>query len=185
LPRRLIDRAREMVVASKRPERSRIAREWELRSLIRCRCGWRMRTHSALHRNGTVGYYYYACNKHDNYGRDTCPQKLLRAEEVEASVWGFVSGLLKDPDRIRSGTEALIENERGQLGGDPAREAVVWVDKLEECARLRKAYQRQQGAGLMSLAELGDALEELGNDRKTAEDELAPLKNTQERIEEL
>jgi DNA repair exonuclease SbcCD ATPase subunit len=37
----------------------------------------------------------------------------------------------------------------------------------------------------MSLAELGEALEELEDNRKTAEDELAALKNTQERIEEL
>ena len=35
---------------------------------------------------------------------------------------------------------------------------------------MRKAYQRQQAAGLMSLPELGDALEELENVRKTAED---------------
>lgn len=109
----------------------------------------------------------------------------MRAEEVEDSVRRFVSGLLKDPVRIRLGMEALIEKERGQLRGDPAREALVWADKIEECTRLRKAYQRQQAAGLMSLAELGEALEELEDNRKTAEDELAALKNTQERIEEL
>jgi hypothetical protein len=129
-----------------------------------------MRTHSTLRRNGTVGYFYYDCNKHDNYGHDACPQKLLRVEEVEASVLGFVSGLLKDPDRLRVGMQALIEYERGQLRGDLSREEFVWANKLEECARLRKAYQRQQDAGLMSLPELGDALEELENVRKTAED---------------
>jgi hypothetical protein len=101
-----------------------------------------MRTHSTLRRNGTVGYFYYDCNKHDNYGHDVCPQKLLRVEEVEASVLGFASGLLKDPDRLRVGMQALIENERGQLRGDLLREAFVWANKLEECARLRKAYQR-------------------------------------------
>ncbi len=67
-----------------------------------------MRIHSALRRNGTVGYFYYDCNKHDNYSRDACPQKLLRAEEVEASAWGFVSGLLKDPDKLKVGMEALL-----------------------------------------------------------------------------
>ena len=41
---------------------------------------------------------------------------------------------------------------------------------------MRKAYQRQQAVGLMSLPELGDALEELENDRKTAGDELAALR---------
>jgi hypothetical protein len=66
--------------------------------------------------------------------------------------------------------QALIEYERGQLRGDLSREEFVWANKLEECARLRKAYQRQQDAGLMSLPELGDALEELENVRKTAED---------------
>lgn len=153
--------------------------------MIRCRCGWRMKTHSALRRNGTVGYYYYDCNKHGNYGREACPQKLLRAEEVEASVWMVVSGLLKDPARIMGGVEALIEKERRQLKRDPAREALIWADKLEKSARLRKAYQRQQAAGLMSLAELGEALEELEDERKRAEAELATLKHAQERIEEL
>ena len=83
LSRGLVDRAREMTAASKGTERSRTAREWELRGLIRCRCGWSMKTHSALRRNSTVGYYYYDCNKHGNYGREACPQKPLRAEEVE------------------------------------------------------------------------------------------------------
>lgn len=156
--RELVDRAREMTAASKGTERSRTAREWELRCLLRCRCGWRMRTHSALRRNGTIAYYYYDCNKHGSYDREACPQKLLRAEEVEDSVWRFVSGLLKEPVRIRLRMEALIEKERGQPRGDPAREALVWADKVEECTRLRKAYQRQQAVGLMSLAELGEAL---------------------------
>ena len=80
--------------------------------------------HAAQERHRRL-FLLYDCNKHDNYGHDACPQKLLRVEEVEASVLGFVSGLLKDPDRLRVGMQALIENERGQLRGDLLREAFV------------------------------------------------------------
>ena len=41
----------------------------------------------------------------------------------------------------------------------------MWAEKAAECARLRGAYQDQQAAGLMILAELGSKLEELERDR--------------------
>lgn len=185
LPRDLFDRARAMIEASKGTRPNRSTREWELRGMMRCHCGWSMRTHSALRRNGTVGYFYYDCNRHHSYGRDACPQRLIRAAEAEEAVWGFVSGLLKDPGRIRLGMEALIEREREHLRGDPAPHIRLWAEKIEECARSRRAFQRQQAAGLMSMEELGEALAELDNDRKTAEAELAALRGAQERVEAL
>jgi hypothetical protein len=61
----------------------------------------------------------------------------------------------------------------------------VWAEKAAECARLRGAYQDQQAAGLMALAELGSKLEELESTRRMAEAEIAALAAQEERVEEL
>jgi hypothetical protein len=50
---------------------------------------------------------------------------------------GAVSGLLKDPERLRVGLEAMIERKRSRLKGNPEREAATWLKKLDECARKR------------------------------------------------
>ena len=73
---------------------------------------------------------------------------------MEPIVWEFVSGLLKDPERIGAGTNTLIEQELASHSRDTSQEAAAWAKKLEECDRLRSAYQDQQAAGLMSLEEL-------------------------------
>jgi hypothetical protein len=56
-------------------------------------------------------YHYYKCFRRSDYKRGICEQKSLRAEHVEASVWGFISSLLKDPERIRAGMGRLIAQE--------------------------------------------------------------------------
>ena len=53
-------------------------------------------------------YHYYKCFRRSDYKRGICEQKSLRAERVEASVWEFVSNLLKDPERIRAGMDRII-----------------------------------------------------------------------------
>jgi hypothetical protein len=46
-------------------------------------------------------------------GKGSCPslqgRKNHRAEKVERAVWDFVSDLLKDPDRLRNGLDAMID----------------------------------------------------------------------------
>ena len=61
----------------------------------------------------------------------------------------------------------------------------MWAQKAAECARLRGAYQDQQAAGLMSLAELGSKLEELESTRRMAEAEITALAAQEGRVEEL
>ena len=100
-------------------------------------------------------------------------------------MWDFVSDLLTDPENIRSGMEALIEQERAPEPRGLEREAKVWTKKLVEYSHLRSAYQDQQAAGLMTLQELGVKLEELENGRREAERELMTLKVHQQRVKEL
>lgn len=65
-------------------------------------------------------------------------------------VWNLVSGLLRDPERVRVGLDAMIERECKALRGDPEREAKVWLDKLAEADEERRGYQRFAAKGLMT-----------------------------------
>ncbi len=187
LPRALVDQARAMLASNRPTERKHVAREWQLRGLLRCGCGWKMGTHSARPSRGNGGvYHYYTCNRRRQMGRESgCEQKPVRVADVEEPVWRFVSGLLADPEKIRAGMDGLIERERGARARDLEREAQTWARKLEECARTRGAYQDQQAAGLMTLEELGARLTEIEDTRKSAEHELAALKGHRRRVEEL
>jgi len=186
LPRALVDRARKALEENSRSfERKNLARNWELRGLVRCSCGSKMGTLTTQTGNGPT-YYYYTCVQRRTLRKMcSCTQKSLRASEVEPVVWDFVSNLLKDPERIRSGMDALVEQEREYESRDLDGEAKVWTKKVAEYTRLRSAYQDQQAAGLMTLQELGAKLEELDNGRREAERELMALRSHQQRVENL
>jgi site-specific DNA recombinase len=183
LPRSLVERARDLMAAHRAPERKHLARQWELRSLIRCSCGVLMGTHTTTAKEKP--YHYYKCFRRSDYKRGICEQKSLRAEMVEAALWSFVSELLKEPERIRAGMDRLIEEERNTKRGDPELEARAWADEIAKCVRLRSAYQDQQAAGLMTIEELGSKLRELDETRLHAERELEALKDSQTRVKEL
>ncbi len=102
----LVDRARTTLENNKGYERKHLAREWELRGLVRYRCGSKMRTQTTQPRGGRI-YHYYTCLQRRNLGKMcSCTQKSLRAAKIEPTIWAFVSGLLTDPEKIRSGMEA-------------------------------------------------------------------------------
>lgn len=180
--RSLVETARSMMYAYRPTERNSLTRGWELRGMMRCQCGAKMSTHTT--NNGKRAYYYYRCNK-GGYVRGACREKMVRAEMVEEAVWGFVSGLLTDPERIRAGMESLIEDELSTGARDPLKEAKTWDGKLDECSRLRREYQKQQAAGLMTIEELREMLEELEETRKLAQAELDALSARHERVENL
>jgi site-specific DNA recombinase len=186
LPRALVDQARRALEENSRSfERKHLARGWELRGLVRCSCGSKMRTLTTKTGDGP-SYHYYTCGRRRTLGKMcSCTRKSLGAAKVEPAVWDFVSYLLKDSEKIRDGMEALIEQERASEPRDLDREAKVWTKKLAECTRLRSAYQDQQAAGLMTLQELGAKLDELENGRREAERELTALRSHQQRVEEL
>jgi hypothetical protein len=103
---------------------------------------------------------------------------MARAEDVEEAVWVFVSEMLGDPDRVRAGVRHLAEQERAVRRAhlDSGKEARLWAEKVSECARKRSAYQDQQAAGLMTLAELSEKLADLEETRRHVESELALLR---------
>jgi site-specific DNA recombinase len=186
LPRDLVEMARVTMDATKGSERKHLAREWELRGVMRCSCGTKLKTKTMMP-EGRGPYHYYICTRRfELRGMCSCKQKAIRAVDAEEAIWEFISRLLKDPERIRIGMDRLIDEERAAASrGDPEHTVKAWADKAAECVRLRAAYQDQQAAGLMTLEELGSKLSELDEMRRHAERELSALADSRERVEQL
>jgi hypothetical protein len=181
-----VDRAHAVLKNNRVFERKHPARTWELRGLMRCGCGLKMSTRTAQPKGAGRHYHYYECKRYRSF-KEACPsfQKSFRAEKVEETVWSFVSGLLKEPERIKAGMEALIEQEQANGPRHFAGEEAAWAEKFAECSRLRSAYQDQQAAGLMTLEELGAKLKELERTRNLAQAELDAITLRKERVAEL
>jgi hypothetical protein len=184
LLRDLVEMARAMIAAPRSQERKNLARGWELRGVIRCpSCGAAMSSHTAT--RGEKLYHYYRCHRSVDYRRNSCKQRMERAQKAEEAMWEFVSGVLKDPERISVGMDALIEQKRAAMHSDPKREERAWLEQLSEVNQERRNYQRLAVKGHMTDEELDDALSELQEIRKTAERELDALRHRQEEMEAL
>ena len=184
----VVNAARESIRYNEQPSKTG-RRFWEIPGgAVRCgACGTRMYKYAAMAK-GHV-YAYYRCSRLVRNGKDACSPDRRRtthhAEKLEHKVWDLVSGLLKDPEQLQIDLEKMIEMEREGIHGDPQREAKVWLEKLSEIEQMRRSYQEQAAKGYMTLEELGAALQELDESRKTAERELAAIKGRRERIEQL
>lgn len=186
ISREVVEAARERIKNNRAPSNAG-RRFWELSGgIIHCGlCGRRMAHHSVLARNKRYHYHYYRCRGHGQAGED-CPQnKNIKAEEIEVAVWEFVSGLLLDPDQLAAGLEAMIDEEREALRGDPEREVKVWLDKIADADLKRTRFQDMAAEGLITFEELRSRLTDLEETRTMAESSLAELKQRRERVESL
>jgi site-specific DNA recombinase len=119
----LADLAREAIKDNSTPSAAG-QRVWELSGGI-LRCGechinmMNMMSHSFAGARVKGGLFCYCCRQRHRDGAEGCSHKRnRRADEVEPLVWEFVSGLLKEPERLRAGLERLIEQERaGRCAG--------------------------------------------------------------------
>ena len=177
--RTVVDAARRAVLANA-PNSSSGDRFWELSGILRCgACGRRMRTSVA--RKPARSYFYYACALHHDE-RDACPnRRSYRADALEPAVRRLVVGLLADPARVSAGLETLVRRERGAARGGPGPEE-EWLGRLVETDRTRGRLQQMTARGLMTLDELGAALEELELSRGTLLEELEGARARRERI---
>jgi len=130
-------------------------------------CGCRMVAHTSHEKKTGKTYHYYRCPKRKRHGlHDVCVNKKHnRAEQAEAAVWELVSGLLKNPERLRIGLEAMIERERPGTRGNPDREAAAWLQTLSDADQERRGYLRLAAKGQISDEELEEALVELDDTR--------------------
>jgi site-specific DNA recombinase len=188
IPREWVDAAREAIKDNKRPSNTG-RRFWPLSGgVLRCPvCSCAMSPHTiSPGGKSTRFYFYYRCAKHMKDAYDGCSNyRHYRAEELEEAVWREIRGLLRDPDRLRTGMDAAIEMHRAALRGDPEREAKAWLDKLTEVDRKRARYQEMAAEELITLDELRGKLADLEDIRATAERELEDLRGRAGRIAEL
>ena len=188
IPRQVVDAARDAIKNNVKCS-SAGDKFWELSGgvLLCSECGWRMSTHRRRKPPRGPGFYnYYRCPNRQFKGEQACPnRKLLRAEEAEEEVWRFVSSLLQDPERLRVGLDAMIEEQCKAMRGDPEREARAWLRKLEEVDLQRRRAQDLAIQGLLDPDELRARLGELQDTREAAERELEALKDRREQLEQL
>ena len=99
-------------------------------------------------------------------GRDQrCPRRPVKADEVEAAVWGHVQELLNDPATLLEQFETLARQADVQKTNEKA-ENQKWEAQLRrldrEEQRLLDAYQ----AEVIDLEELKDRLRQLASRRQ-------------------
>ena len=141
--------------------------------------------------NGSGGhngrsYVYYRCPKRIAHGPGACThRKQYRAEKVEAAAWALVSGLLKNPARMRVALAEMVEQERRAMRGDPDRQAQAWLSKLAETDRKRSCYQEMAAEGLIGFDELRAKLVALDEIRETSRNELKGLAFRREKLASL
>jgi site-specific DNA recombinase len=131
---------------------------WLLRGLVECGpCGVGANCHKMRGRNGAFHRYYY-CRNHDVLragGHDRrCPERKIRADELDAFVFEQVPAALLDPRQLIAGERAVItaappdEDELIAAQLKHLDGALETTDR--ERTRLLDAYQ----AGLLELDEL-------------------------------
>jgi hypothetical protein len=182
IPRERVEAARAAIKDNVRPSRAD-GRFWELKGILFCPCGCRMVPYNS--RRGGKRYHYYACGRYRREGPAACEHhKNWPAEALEQGTRQYVLELLSNPEVMRQHVEQQLESEIAALC-NPERKIKAWMDRLEEADRMRVAYQRQQAERLMSLEELRAHLSELDERRAEAESELAALRYSRQRLDEL
>jgi site-specific DNA recombinase len=187
IPREWIDTARDTLKGNSVPS-SAGRRVWELSGgIIKCgECGRNMMIHSVLAPRAKGRRFYYRCRTRNRDGAEACShRKCHRTDQVEPRVWSLISGLLKEPERLKAGLEEMIEQERSGLRGDPDQEAKTWLEKLSEVDQERRGYLRLAAKGHLADEELDEVLAELEDARETAEKELRAIRARREVLEAL
>lgn len=131
---------------------------WLLRSLVKCGvCGVGVNCHKMRGRDGTIHRYYY-CRNHDPLragGQERrCPERNIRANELDVFVFDHVRDALLRPDVLLAGEQAVTT--RAPAPDDELLDAQLsrLANKTDaanaERARLIDLYQ----AGLIDQPEL-------------------------------
>jgi site-specific DNA recombinase len=189
IPLEWVDAARTTIAGYRSPSKLG-SRFWELSGAL-MRCGVCKRAMEPVDRyyrtrSGKKGVIcYYRCRE-ANRRKETCPNnKSIRSDKAHPEVWDLVSGLLSDPERLRKGLDAMIEEQRGSLGGDPEGEARMWLERLAALDRKRSGYLDLAAEGIMDRDELRAKLVELQEDRETAEREITAIEGRREQLEQM
>jgi site-specific DNA recombinase len=188
VPREWVERARDAIENNEPRSCASEYRYWELAGVFFCGvCGCRMSKTRRGKGRGYAGYYhYYFCPTRTNKGYDACSQhRGFRAEQVEAQVWEEIRALLVNPERLRRGLDAMVEEKRRALCGDPTQQIATVSAKLDELEDKRMRFQHAYAEGAISLEDLRARLAELENDREGLLSILGNIKGQAQELEDL
>jgi len=137
-------------------------------------------------RTASRTYFYYACTVGPSKRLHNCSAKKFHpAAELEEQVWGAVSTILTDPEKLRAGLDKMLERERAQVLGDPAKEISALGKRLREIKARRARYQEMAAAGLIDFDELRERLARIEGERKDTERALEATRRRTEHLERL
>ena len=184
IPREWVDAARRNLSKNRKPANAG-RRFWTLSAgLLRCaECGRAMSPRTAGGK-----YFYYACHAGPHKRYPGCGAKKFHpASALEERVWGEVSAILSNPEKLRAGLDEMIERERSLSAGDPEKEAAALNRRLGDINDRRGRYQEMAAVELIDFDELRERLAELNVAREGAQraltaarhrvDQLARLEN--------
>ena len=152
---------------------------WLLRSLIRCgSCSVGVNCHKMRGRNGASHRYYY-CRNHDPLragGQDRrCPERNIRADELDAFVFEQVRDALLRPDVLLAGEHAVATRA-------PAPDDELLAAQLSRLDRKADAALAERGrlvdlyqAGLIELVEMQRRAKELDTRRCSIDEQRQSL----------
>ena len=148
-----------------------------LQGILVCReCGYGCYRTTTRTTNKRI--YYYRCIGSDNYrhvGGRVCGSRPIRADELDALVWGEVRRLLEDPALVRAEIDRRLQAARTEHPAARRRETLErdLARAQAAVARLIEAYQEQ----LLSLEELRARMPALRKRQTTLRAQLDALEN--------
>ncbi len=167
------DRAQEQLARNAALSfRNNTKHSYLLRCLLTCRvCGLAMfgRTHTAT--ASQPERRYYRCHGKDcilSARPAACPSRIIKAEAIEAAVWGHVAGLLASPEQLLAQFDRFAAvAEAGTVHGRAADQQLR--SRLDRVARTDKRLLDAYEAGAVSLAELSERRRHLAEEQQNLE----------------
>ncbi len=149
------------------------AGHWLLRGLLKCgHCHVRVSCHKMRGRNGTVHRYYY-CANHDPLRamgeHRRCPERNVRADELDAFVFEQVRAALLHPQTLLAGQDAVATHRKPSGDELLAAELTRLGRKIDAvCAERRRVADLYQ-AGFIEQHDLLPRGKELDARRRALE----------------
>jgi site-specific DNA recombinase len=145
---------------------------YPLRDILVCGCGKPMKGKAS----GPNRPAYYICSDRKHFGPERCNRPVLRKTTVEAAIWKFLRGFLKNPsalvdyvreangrlrDELPAGRQALAEKKK------------ALTDVMARLARYHERFERAGNAGEEDFA--WDRIKELRAQETQFKTEIAGL----------
>lgn len=146
------DVAQKRLAEGKQLSRGRRVHEYLLSKRIHCACGYRVhgRTTPPSGNHHETRLWYVCNGRVRRLTVDPCTIELpwQRAERIDALVWEFITGLLRDPEQLQERIETLQRRKQQRAQGSiEAQHAdlVARRDKFERAnARLLDLYETEE-----------------------------------------